>query len=268
MVKILLAAAFALSALHAVAWTPPEKPDAREILNGARDDRIAGRFEDALQKHIWFHREAIKHEPAMVGVRGSFAIADWAHLASRYPPAMTALLAERSTAAREFSEGKDALDNFGDVAAIDRALEEWTETYRLFVLLESRDEALARRAYAYAQDALIEAKDFVRSARYMDPERELRMLKEMQASIARSGRKPFPMEAEIMGRMEAERIGRVVAILVLGSRREEAVRVAEKARAEFKNDALPAVLVRSLEGQLPPPLFSKADGAAYKAVKP
>src|SRR5262249_36767623 len=143
----LLVATLLTGASAMAAWIPPEKPNAQEILSSAREDRLAARYEDALQKHLWFHHEVLKYDPAMSGVRASFAVADWAILAEQYPPAMQALLKERSDAATEAAEGRNVTRAFGDVAAIDRALDEYRETYRVFLLIESRDEAMARRLY-------------------------------------------------------------------------------------------------------------------------
>jgi hypothetical protein len=250
----------------AMAWTPPEKPDPRAILNEARDNRMAGRFEDALQKHLWFHRESLKHEPAMVGVRSSFAIADWARLGVKYPPAMDALLKERDAAAARVMAGKDVLDAFDDVAAIDRELGDGRETYRLFLVIESRDEGLAREASRGAQEALVEMKDFPRAGKYLDPERELRVTLELRTQMGKVPAQLRDVVKQTEDRMLANRIGQIVAILVLAGRTDDAKRVAGKARAEFPGDEVEKVLVRALEGQVPPPLVSRADKAMLRGM--
>src|SRR4051812_34817029 len=79
-------------------WSPPVKPDPSSILQEAEADTRAGRFEDALQKHIWYHENALKFQRAQYGVRLSFALSAWWELASKYPPAMEALRRARDTA--------------------------------------------------------------------------------------------------------------------------------------------------------------------------
>ena len=91
---------------HALAWTPPANPDPDRILREALEDRIAGRYEDALAKHEWFQREALRYQRSLAGVRNSFAVAWWAELASLYAPAKSSLLKVRDDAAQAVREGR------------------------------------------------------------------------------------------------------------------------------------------------------------------
>src|SRR5688572_11688303 len=51
------------------AWSPPANPDPHVILREAKADTQAGRYEEALAKHVWFHSHALEIEPALYGVR-------------------------------------------------------------------------------------------------------------------------------------------------------------------------------------------------------
>src|SRR5689334_8137610 len=106
-----------------LAWEPPENPDARAILDEARQDRMAKRYAEALRKHVWFHQNALRRDPALSGVRVSFALSDWELLASRHPPAMVALKQARAEAADDVAAGRNLRRAFGDLAAIDRHLD-------------------------------------------------------------------------------------------------------------------------------------------------
>jgi len=56
-----------------------------------------GRYQEALERFVWFHDHALEHEPsAMYGVRLSFALSYWKSLGDVYPPAMTALVEMRN----------------------------------------------------------------------------------------------------------------------------------------------------------------------------
>ena len=70
-------------------WTPPSNPNPDKILREAQDDARAGRYPDALAKHVWFHENALTYAPAMYGVRLSFALSYWVNLGNLYPPART-----------------------------------------------------------------------------------------------------------------------------------------------------------------------------------
>jgi membrane associated rhomboid family serine protease len=72
-------------------WSPPPHPDPTFILHEADEDAQAKRYERALAKYSWFHRNALKYQPAARGVRLSFAHAAWFELAQVYPPALAPL---------------------------------------------------------------------------------------------------------------------------------------------------------------------------------
>ena len=92
-----------ISTVAVAEWAPTEPINPSDILNSADEDRASGNYESALQKHLWYHRNALKHDGAQYGVRLSFALSDWADLASKYPPALTALLKERDNAESKVS---------------------------------------------------------------------------------------------------------------------------------------------------------------------
>lgn len=54
-----LVVALVSTAAVAADWTPPEKPDPQAILQEARQDAMAKRYETALAKHLWFHEHVL-----------------------------------------------------------------------------------------------------------------------------------------------------------------------------------------------------------------
>lgn len=122
--KMHLAIVLAFMTTQAVAdWQPPLKPDPDAILEEARADARAGRYEDALQKHLWFHRHALEHRPALYGVRLSFALGYWLELGEAYPPAITKLKEVRDDAEKKVVESKDDVTHlFHDMSAINEEL--------------------------------------------------------------------------------------------------------------------------------------------------
>src|ERR1041385_2734476 len=79
-----------------------------------------GRWEEATQRHLWFHDHALLHQPSLAGVRLSFALADWVALGQLYPPARQALvdIRDRKTAALAAGAGSASL--FHNVSAINK----------------------------------------------------------------------------------------------------------------------------------------------------
>ena len=255
------------TALSAGTWTPPANPDPRTILNEARADRAARRFEDATQKHVWFHNEALRYQPAMVGVRLSFALGDWGLLASRYEPAMAALRGARAAAAEGVRSGVEVERAFADLAAIDAELDESWATQRDFRGLAERDETAARAVFPRAADALIETKDFTTYAKYADPESELSNLLRLRADMMRTATS-FPGAGESNERLFAEKAGRMVAALVLGGRTADAKAVAARMRAGTEASATHETLRQALEGTVPPPFVPSTWKSTFRHLMP
>src|SRR5947209_19742990 len=101
-------------------------------LKAAKELASEGRYEEALQKHLWFHDHALEHTPALAGVRLSFALADWLELGNRYPPVRQALIAVRDRKARAIADGAGSIELFHDVSAINYALGEDPQTVARF----------------------------------------------------------------------------------------------------------------------------------------
>jgi hypothetical protein len=61
--------------------------EARKALDDAREFSLGGKFKEALERHIWFHNQALEKEPTYYGVRLSFALSDWVALGRKHPEA-------------------------------------------------------------------------------------------------------------------------------------------------------------------------------------
>ena len=146
--------------LWAPELVPGEKPNVSEILQEAKRLTDAGRYEEALQRHIWYHNHALEIQPSQVGVRLSFALMYWGELAQRYPKAKEALneILDRGTQAFANGEGRFAL--FMEVNAINRQLGRQKETLSLFESIQAQDPRLARQCYGVVEDLLVEKGDY------------------------------------------------------------------------------------------------------------
>ncbi len=130
-----------------------------------------GKHEEALERFIWFHEHALEHDPAMTGVRLSFALSYWKSLAGVYPPARTALAETRDVTTRSIVEGAGDFATFQEVVALNRTLGEDNRTVELFQALDQDKPDLARGFWPLAKDALVKAKCFDLVRKYLgDPE--------------------------------------------------------------------------------------------------
>jgi thioredoxin 1 len=85
-----------LDQIRRTAQTNPEDMHARYSL--ARALAGAGRFAEATDEYVWLWQHVLEHEPAMVGVRGSYMLGDVGRLMNDHPPAR-----------RRFEDLRDAL---------------------------------------------------------------------------------------------------------------------------------------------------------------
>jgi hypothetical protein len=138
-------------------WAPSlgrgEKPNLDKLRQEANDFTAKGNYEDALQRHLWYHNHALEYDAAERGVRLSFWLSSWVELGRRYPKARQALLEVRALKTRELAEGRGYSDLFQDVASINSYLQADDETYALFKTIKQRDAALARQCYFYLGDS-------------------------------------------------------------------------------------------------------------------
>lgn len=266
--KTLLAALLVAAAPAWAAWTPPANPDPRAILNEARKDRMEQRYEDALAKHVWFHREAAGINTQMIPVRLSFALGDWGLLAAKYPPALEALKKVRDEAAERVRAEKQLIPSFYEMAAINRELDDPVSTHELFKLVESRDHAYARKVYPAAEAALVELGDYRAAGRFMDSAGSFESAKNIYIRMMRGDPKA-DAEAEARYRaVFARSVGTTLALLVKNGRKVEAAQLAARAR-EF-NDAqdVEAVIKAALEGEIPPPSQTREERQKLKEMMP
>lgn len=130
--------------------------------------RIA-KYDEALERCVWFHEHSLEHDPAMVGVRVSFALAAWTQLASKYPPAQKAMIETRDRAVEQLLKGEGGMTLFMDVAAFNRELLDNAKTVELFETLDQKHPELAKESFRVASELLFEAKKFDLLRKYLGP---------------------------------------------------------------------------------------------------
>ena len=130
--------------------------EASLALEAAEDFADAGKYAEALERHEWYHRNALRIDPAQSGVRLSFALSSWKELADQYPPALASLKAIRDANIEDLLAGKGEADTFHDVACIDTKLGEEAATVTLFKALDARQPAFAAECFRFVQETLLD----------------------------------------------------------------------------------------------------------------
>jgi hypothetical protein len=114
-----------------------------------------GAYEEALQRHIWYHNHALEIDPAQTGVRLSFALSCWMELGRRYPKAKQALIEIRDNKTREIAQGRGYSEMVQEVQAINHVLQDDDATYALFQTMREKDPKLAEQSYFYLETVLV-----------------------------------------------------------------------------------------------------------------
>jgi hypothetical protein len=207
-----------------------EAIDAQSVFREAVTLTREGRFEEALQKHLWFHEHALEYEPALAGVRLSYALASWLELGEKYPPALAALISIRDAKTKAITDGNGSPLLFHDLVAINDCLKESSRTVELFKTIHGTFPELARQCYLLAESYLVADREYAICASYIpDPLvkfEEIRQLFQVQLEIAEEN--PSLRDAGIKDYAEAKFVSDVcllVEILVGVGRKQEAEKV-------------------------------------------
>jgi hypothetical protein len=221
------------------------------ILLEARQDAEAGRYQIALSKHIWFHAHALAHQRALYGVRLSFALAYWRHLAQVFPPALTALKQTRDDAMARLHAPGDLTSTFHDLVALNDIFGEHLGTVEAFKELDRTNPCAARRVYQTAEPSLIRASEHSLCGKYLEP-------KECLSRAIESYHFRRSVEASSTFReLSASRFERdmatLVALLIRNERGDEAKEIAELATKTLDSDRFRERLSSALAGNVPEP---------------
>jgi hypothetical protein len=257
MKKIILISFFVLVCIistHAD-WIPPENPEPDKILDEARADFCAERYEDALAKHVWFFQNALKYDLALYGVRLSFALSDWVELGSVYPPALEKLKSVRDEAGKNVREGSAVRGNFHDFASINEYLGEDDKTKELFIWLDSNAHNLAEDVFDLALPALIKAKEYNLCGKYIDPDsyfQEILSRYNRTKAIAQSPKFGEDL-LDFANKSFLNDTATLVALLVVNGRKVDANRIAAEAIKEWDAPEFKEQLEKAKNGEMPIP---------------
>ena len=237
-------------------WFPPDNPDPSAIRLEAIQDRQAERYQRSLEKHVWYHENALTIDPAQVGVRVSFALMDWRQLADRYPPALEKMRETRDVAERLVREHKDDFMTFMEVVALNRELKDQGRTVKLFRWLDENDPEFAAVAFEAARDTLIAEGEFELTGNYIgDTESFRAVLQQHRNTEERMPQYVDPERVEetiqSLRRYMVHRMSNDIATLVALGRSEEAAKLGALALEEFDDDLSRPHIEKAMKGEFP-----------------
>lgn len=202
----------------------------------------SGHYQQALEKHIWFHEES-KTSSGMAGVRLSYAIEAWIKLGEKYPPALDALINVRNTNKEILLSGKGSFQHFHDLSSINRKLSEEEQTYELFLILDKKYPEQADTYYHVAEDLLIERKEYELCGKYIgDPiykYENIRHLRELSLSFAKQEPKMnSPWYIKHTDKSFVDGVAKLIEVLIAIDRKEEAIEIQKRALSYYDNEKI------------------------------
>jgi hypothetical protein len=236
----------------AAKWTPPPSPNLDAILDEARQDVIAGRYEEALAKYEWFFRTGSDSDRGHNDVRLSSALHNWKQLSDVYPPAKAKLIEIRDEAEKKVANDDDAIESFSNFAAINSALGEEQRTVALFKRLDKEDVQVAGETFEAARPALIKAGELQLCSTYVDPKDYLRLVEKYHEMMnLPAGQKAAENRTELAQKSFSNSVTTLVALLVLSDRNADAERIAADAKSVWADKSFAEALDKALKGELP-----------------
>lgn len=233
----------------------PKNPNPAAILREAETDKTAGRYKDALAKHVWFHENALKIQPAQYGVRLSFALSDWIELGNSYPPALEKLKSIRDNDEKKIRESRAPRDSFHDFEAINEYLKDINRTRDMFIWLDTNAPVFAKEVFDLAEPDLIKTKEYHLCGKYLLPDVSFEKIRDAYQENSEIAKNPrFGKRLSDYGEKSfSNKSATLVALLAVNGRTKEADEVAAKSETVLNNPEFKSLLEKAKKGDVPAP---------------
>ncbi|MEZ6074093.1 MAG: hypothetical protein R3C59_16830 [Planctomycetaceae bacterium] len=232
-------------------WQPPNNPDPFAILHEAAGDDPP---EVALAKFLWFHKNALRIQPSLSGVRLSFALGYWLDLASRYKPAMDAYVRVRDETETSFRIEPASFDLFHDVASLNKHIDAGERTAKLFAEVAATDPDVARRLYHVAESHLIGIGEYKACGPFLETDKRIALAAKCY-HMARQYEDSQPERDTPLPRFSRqhfiENVATLAALLVLNDRDTDAQDVYTKSLLVIDDDEFRSTMDAALTGHFP-----------------
>ncbi len=139
-----------------MAWSSSDGFTPSQVLKLAKSKTIECKFDEALEKFLWYHENALSLDQSQKAVRTSFALGAWMELALKYRPALVAFNRVRDETESRCRKNPNDFQLFMDVASLNRYLNTNDRTARLFIEIANTSLTAAAQIYHVAERTLID----------------------------------------------------------------------------------------------------------------
>ena len=236
-------------------WVPSPNPDPSQILDEARDDACEHRYEDALAKHVWYHKNALKYRPSHYGVRLSFALSYWYSLGKSYHPALEKMKSIRDETEENIKSGGNPCLLFDDFRSINGVLGERGRTVSLFKWLDKNKSNVARDVFRFARPTLVREKEYILCGKYIDAEVDYHQFVDSFKSYKKMAENPEMDESlgDFAVNSFLNDVSTLVALLVVNNQEKEAREIVSSAKKELDDPMFYETLEKASRGIFPAP---------------
>lgn len=235
--------------LSACAVSAVDNSDLQQIRKLVEEEK----YEEALQKHLWFHEES-KKSPGMGGVRLSFALSQWAELGKEYPEALAALTDLRGNHGKALLSGTAGFSEFHEHFAISRTLDQQEKTYSLFKQLHTKHPDIAQGCYRVIEKILFEKKDDALCGYYLKDSikafEDARHFREIDLAMSRAN--PSLRNQRFKDNTDKTFVDKtclLIEVMLNLNRMSEAEKVQKRALAYFKHPRIKGALRNAKEAK-------------------
>jgi hypothetical protein len=240
-------------------FTPETPIDLKQLSSNSLEDMQAKNYSIALSKRIWFHQNALEVDEHYSAVRLSFGLMGWAKLGETYPPAKTLLRYVANYAKRTLMNNPvDRYSLIHEYVSLNRVLERTDQSVNFFKWLDIHHVDVAIKNFVIFQDVLTKHQQYLLYNKYLSPNVDFsQMVSSYVWSIDASekgvyGDKKRSQEmSESATKTFIYNVSRLIAMLIINERSEEAKNIVEKAKLELNSDEFVRSINRALDGKLP-----------------
>lgn len=238
----------------------PKTPiDLKKLSSSANEDMRNDNYPMALAKRVWFHQHALEIDEHYYAVRLSFGLMGWARLGKTYPPAKTLLRYVTNYAKRTLmNDPQNVFSLIHEYVSLNRVLERTDQSVSFFNWLVIHHPDVAIKNFHIFQDVLTKHEQYSLYNKYLSPKVDFNQIvstyvwsidasekgvygdKEKNQEMSESATKTFIYN-----------VSRLIAMLIINQRSEEAKNIVEKAKLELNSDEFKRSLSLALDGKLP-----------------
>ncbi|MGL1956344.1 MAG: hypothetical protein OCD00_03355 [Colwellia sp.] len=239
-------------------FSPQVPIDLRKLRSNASKDMQNKNYAMALAKRVWFHQHALEVNEHYSAVRLSYGLMDWAKLGDIYPPAKTLLRYTANHAKYALMANPKDSTLLHEYISINEVLKRTDQSINLFKWLDTNHPKIASRNFYYFKDVLTKHELFSLYNKHLRPNVDYsQMASNYVRAIDTSKREVYGDKNKSQEMLARDtkyfiyNVSRLVTILVINERMDEAKIIVKKAMLELTSDEFTLSLNNALKGQLP-----------------